>query len=174
MRTRHLENDTIINVAQLLKAPVGTERFFTVHLDRLTLDSDLEVRDVNASVRLLRTSSGILATGELHVSAHLTCVRCLTEFDSRYSETFEAEYWPTIDVLTGLPLPPPEDEDIFTIDQNHHLDLHELLRQFAILALPSYPVCGPQCPGPESLWRQEEEIVDARLAVLQALLDERS
>ncbi|MCX7623779.1 MAG: DUF177 domain-containing protein [Thermomicrobium sp.] len=174
MRVRHLENDTIINVAQLLKAPVGTERYFTVHLDRLALDSDLEGSDVDASVRLLRTSNGILATGELRVSAHLTCVRCLAEFDSRYSETFEAEYWPTVDVLTGLPLPEPEDEEIFTIDKNHHLDLHELLRQYAILALPTYPVCGPSCPGPESLWKPEEEVVDARLAALQALLDERA
>jgi len=174
MRVRHLENDTIVNVSQLLKAPVGSERFFTVHLDRLTLDSDLEVQDVDASVRLLRTSNGLLATGELRVTAHLTCVRCLTEFDGRYSETFEAEYWPTVDILTGLPLPPPEDEDIFTIDKNHHLDFHELFRQFAILAVPVYPVCGPTCPGPESLWQREEEAVDARLAVLQALLDERA
>ncbi len=174
MHVRHLENDTIINVAQLLKAPVGSERYFTVHLDRMTLDSDLEVSDVTASVRLLRTSNGILATGELRVTAHLTCVRCLTEFDGRYEETFEAEYWPTVDVLTGLPLPPPDDEDIFTIDKNHHLDLHELLRQFAILAIPVYPVCGPACPGPESLWQREEEVIDARLAVLQTLLDERA
>jgi hypothetical protein len=43
MRVRHLENDTVINVAQLLKAPVGTERYFTVHLDELVLDSDLAV-----------------------------------------------------------------------------------------------------------------------------------
>ncbi len=174
MRVRHLENDTIINVAQLLKAPVGTERYFTVHLDQLILDSDLAVRDVDAAVRLLRTSNGILATGDLRVTAHLTCVRCLTEFDGRFEETFEAEFWPTIDVLTGLPLPPPEDEDIFTIDKNHHLDLHELLRQFAVLAVPIYPVCGPQCPGPESLWQPPEEAVDARLAVLQTLLDERA
>jgi uncharacterized protein len=174
MRIRHLENDTIINVSQLLKAPVGTERYFTVHLDQLMLDSDLEARDLTASVRLLRTSNGILATGQLHVTAHQTCVRCLTEFDGRYSETFEAEFWPTVDILTGLPLPPPPDEDIFTIDKNHHLDLQEMLRQYAILAIPLYPVCGPQCPGPESLWQREEEVIDARLAVLQSLLDERA
>lgn len=174
MRIRHLENDTIINVAQLLKAEVGAERFFTVHLDDITLDDDLIGKDLNASVRLLRTSNGILAAGELHVTAHLTCVRCLMEFDGRYSETFEAEYWPSVDIFTGLPLPPPPDEDIFTIDKNHHLDLHELLRQIAILAIPVYPVCGPTCPGPESLWQPEEEVIDARLAVLQTLLDERS
>lgn len=174
MRTRHLQNDTIINVAQLLKAPVGTERYFTVHLDRITLDTDLEARDLDASVRLLRTSNGILAVGELRVTAHQTCVRCLTEFDGRYGETFEAEYWPTIDIFTGLPLPPPPDEDIFTIDKNHHLDLHELFRQIAILAIPLYPVCGPTCPGPESLWQPREEVIDARLAVLQSLLDEAS
>ncbi|MDW8060474.1 MAG: DUF177 domain-containing protein [Thermomicrobium sp.] len=173
MITRHLENDTILNVAQLLKAPVGTERFVTVHLDRLTLADDLEARDVDAALRLLRTSNGILVTGQLRLTAHLVCVRCLAEFDGRYEETVEAEYWPTIDIATGLPLPPPDDEDIFTIDQNHHLDLHELLRQFSILAIPPYPVCGPQCPGPESLWRPTEEVVDARLAILRTLLDER-
>jgi uncharacterized protein len=60
---------------------------------------------------------------------------------------FEEEYYPTIDVVTGLPVPVPEEEGIFTIGGDHVLDLSEAIRQYAIMALPMAPICRPDCAG---------------------------
>ncbi|GBD15956.1 hypothetical protein HRbin26_00851 [bacterium HR26] len=174
MIATHLHNDTVVNVAQLLKARVGAVRTVTVHLDDLALDQDLEARNLEAGLKFTRIASGILVSGEVTVTSPQVCARCLTEFEGTYVESFEAEYWPSVDVFTGLPLPEPTDDEIFVIDENHQLDLREILRQVAILAQPIRPVCGPDCPGFQSLLPDSEDIADARLAVLQALLDDRA
>ncbi|MBX6753937.1 YceD family protein [Thermorudis peleae] len=170
MQPQQLYNDTVLNVAQLLKARVGAERRIDVHLDALELDVDLPTQRVEAHLRLTRITSGILVTGDVQVTGHQVCARCLTEFDGTYTETVSAEFWPSIDVETGAPLPLPEDDETFIIDENHQLDLNELLRQVAILAQPLRPVCGPDCPGFESLLPPEAMPVDDRLAVLASLL----
>ena len=174
MITTHLHNDTVINVAQLLKARVGAMRAVTVHLDGLALDQDLEARTLEAGLKFTRIASGILVSGEVTVTSPQVCARCLTEFEATYAESFEAEYWPSIDVFTGVPLPEPSDDEIFVIDENHQLDLREILRQVAILAQPIRPVCGPDCPGFQTLLPESEESTDARFAVLQTLLEDRA
>lgn len=167
-----LVDDTVINVAQLLKQPVGAARVLDLGLHRLRLDEDLSARDVSGSVRLTRISTGILAEGRIEGLAELACVRCLTEFDQPFETEFDGEYQPSIDVRTGEPLPPPTDEEVFVIDNNHQLDLAELLRQVAIVALPMRPVCGDFCPGFEPEFPAGEELEDERLAVLRRLLDD--
>jgi len=59
----------------------------------------------------------------------------------------EEEFYPTMDVVTGVPLPQPEDADSFTVDEHHVLDLYEAVRQYALLALPMKPLCKQECPG---------------------------
>lgn len=167
-----LENDTVINVAQLLKQPVGAARTVEADLDSFRLDQDLWAHGVRARVRLTRIATGILAAGEVDGTARLECVRCLTEFDAPFSGTFDAEFRPTVEVRTGEPLPLPEDNEIFLIDNNHQLDLAEILRQVAILGLPMRPVCGDQCPGFEAEVGEGEQAGDDRLAVLRSLLEE--
>lgn len=167
-----LDNDTIVNVAQLLKQPVGAARTVDVHLDEFALDHDLTARDVNGAIRLTRIASGILAGGRLSGVAALECVRCLTEFDQPFISEFDAEFRPSVDVRTGEALSLPEDSELFVIDNNHQLDLGEVLRQTIILALPMRPVCGELCPGFLPEFPSEGEAVDERLAALRALLDE--
>jgi len=174
MSATHLHNDTVINVAQLLKARVGAERTITVQFDDFLVDDDLHARHLEAALRLTRIASGILVTGEVAITTPSVCVRCLSEFEGTYAERLQAEYWPSIDVYTGVPLPPPADDEIFVIDENHQLNLHEALREVAILAQPIKPVCGPDCPGFQALLPNTEETVDARLAVLGVLLDDRT
>ena len=41
----------------------------------------------------------------------------------------------------------PDDEDPFFIDDNHLLDVGELLREYALLALPMQPLCKRDCKG---------------------------
>jgi uncharacterized protein len=59
----------------------------------------------------------------------------------------EEEYYPTIDLDTGAPLPAPEEETPFLIDQHHILDLREAVRQQLVLAEPMKPLCRDGCAG---------------------------
>ena len=168
-----LVNDTVVNVAQLLKENVGATRIVEIHLDQFPLAEDARAHDVGAEVRLTRVVAGVLADGWVRGLAEIQCVRCLELFDAPFRGEFDAEYRPSIDVRSGLPLPRPADEETFVIDHNHELDLGEVLRQVAILALPMRPVCREDCPGvaPE-LAEAAEEAADDRLAVLRRLLED--
>ncbi len=140
----------IYNVAQLLKAPVGTS--LVVELDE---SEPLELEDesvrlvgpVTGKVRFRRTNQGILVDGRIEAPVELACVRCLEPFTSTVSFPLEEEFYPTVDVVTGIFLPETENEMIFPIDQNHQLDLREAIRQNLLLALPMQPLCKEDCAG---------------------------
>jgi uncharacterized protein len=173
---RALVNDSVLNVAQLLKENVGSTRRITVSLDALPLDERVTARDVEAQIKLTRISNGILATGKLSGHARIECVRCLEEFDTEYSGEIEAQFQPTVDILSGVSVGPADDGETFEIDEGHQLDLGELLRQVSILALPIRPVCGDDCPGFEPVHGEDDEPTgerrDERLAVLEKLLED--
>lgn len=167
-----LINDTVVNVAQLLKEPVGSTRVVDFHLDEFPLAPDITSHDVEGEARLTRVVTGILADGRVRGQARLECVRCLELYDEEFSTEFDGEFRPSVDVRSGLPLPLPEDEEIFVIDNNHELDLGELLRQVVIIALPMQPICGDDCPGIPLPEGGDEEPEDNRLSVLERLLQE--
>ncbi len=171
LHIRTLTNDTIVNVAQVLKEPVGSNRMVEVHLDHLALDELTTATDVIANVRLTRVVEGILADGRLSGKVEIECVRCLEFYVAEFDGDFEAEFRPSVDVRTGFPLYVPEFEDIFVIDNNHELNLDELLRQIAIISLPMQPLCREDCPGIEQVDDSEVDSTDERLAVLRDLLE---
>jgi len=179
LHVRTLDNDTVVNVAQLLKEPVGAARIVEVHLDRFELDVDLTATDLEANVRLTRVATGILAEGQLSGTVELECVRCLELYVQSFRGDIEGEFRPSIDVRTGIPLAPPPDNDIFVIDNNHELDLNELFRQVAVVSLPMRPVCREDCPGVVPVVEDEGDEADGdesdeRLAVLRKLLESGS
>ena len=98
-------------------------------------------------IGLLRTHRGILAKATLATETALTCSRCLTLFHCPLSLNIEEEYVPVLDIITGAPLPPPEDPGSFAIDGHHILDLTEAIRQYALLATPMKPLCREDCTG---------------------------
>ena len=174
LHVRTLTNDTLVNVAQLLKEPVGAARSLDVHLDRFELDAELTATDVVAAVRLTRIETGILAEGDISGVVELECVRCLERYPQAFRGDIEGEYRPSIDVRTGYPLELPDDSDIFMIDNNHELDLNELFRQVAVVSLPMQPLCSEDCPGIETEAvdaPENDDETDERLSVLSKLLE---
>jgi uncharacterized protein len=134
-----------INVAQLLKSPIGTTRDYEIDEQAMIGDG---VSAVRGSVNLLRTNRGILVTGKLKTDVDLTCARCLSRFRQPLTLDIEEEYFPTLDILTGAPVDVPEDEPgAFIIDRNNILDLEEAVRQYSTLAIPMKPLCREDCPG---------------------------
>jgi uncharacterized protein len=134
-----------INVSQLLKSTIGTIRTYEVD-DRVQIGDERPL--VQGTVTLLRTNRGILVTGRLRVSLQLTCSRCLNQFEHSVALKLEEEFFPTIDVLTGVAVGIPEDEPgAFTVDESNVLDLSEAIRQYAMMAVPMKPLCREDCPG---------------------------
>ena len=173
----------IFNVAQLLKANTGS----TLRVD-LDDEDSLDLADgeatlagpVTGSVRLHRTNQGIFADGTAAVPVELECTRCLTQFVTTIEVPLREQYYPTIDVNTGEPVSPPDDELAFPIDRNHQLDMREAIRQNLVVAIPMRTLCREDCAGlcPQcghdlnlGTCNCELEPADTRFAALKALLD---
>ena len=132
------------NVAQLLKAPVGSIR--TLPIDDTLEESGTEYL-VQGELTLIRTNNSILVDGRLETQTHITCSRCLKPFILKIPLKIQEEFFPTIDIITDMKLPEPEEPGSFTIDEHHILDLTEAIRQYIITAMPMKPLCREECAG---------------------------
>jgi uncharacterized protein len=171
----------LFNVAQLMKSAVGTSFVtdFQENEDEVTLDEDLTVVDpIEGHVRMRRTNQGLLVDGWVDLTLELTCTRCLKNFEQPMHISFEEQFYPTVDVLTGMPLPTFDQEEIFPIDDHHQLDLTEAVRQNTLTALPMVTICREDCKGLCSQCGQDFNLgpcdckpeVDSRLSILEQLL----
>jgi len=132
------------NVAQLLKAPVGSLRTFPI--DDVLEESGTEYH-VKGELTLIRSTNSILVQGRLFTQTEMNCGRCLKPFILKIPLKIEEEFFPTIDIITGMKLPPPDDPGSFTIDEHHILDLTEAIRQYIVTAMPMKPLCRQDCAG---------------------------
>jgi uncharacterized protein len=130
-----------INVAQLLKEPVGAKRNYEID----ELAGENSENHVKGNIDLIRTSRGILAAGKFTAGIKGSCSRCLGEVKKQISFIMEEEFFPVIDITSGTHLHPPPEE--FTIADNHILDLNEAIRQYIIMATPTRLLCRLDCPG---------------------------
>lgn len=135
-----------INVAQLLRAPIGSVRDYDIK-QVIDITGDDVNSLVQGQVRLMRTDRSILVKGTLNTGVELTCSRCLGQFKCPLVMNLEEEYYPTTDVVTGAPVSVPDEPVSFTIDEHHVLDLTEAVRQYALLAIPMKPLCKEDCAG---------------------------
>lgn len=161
------------NVSQLLKETVGATRQYEISEESLPLSEDLKATDINGHVKFIRLSKGaILATGSFSAKVVMPCSRCLQPADVTVSFDLEAEYQPSIDVVTGVSLEEPEDTDlVFTIDASHNLDLGEAVRQHILVNLPMQPLCRPDCAG---LCEQcGQELNEGKCSCSGPVMDER-
>lgn len=159
------------NVAQMLKQPIGATRVYELNEEIEGLDPELvPLSPLNGEVRLLRTHSGILASGDLSISLEVTCNRCLEPVEMPVSIHFEESFRPLTDVETGRFLMPQEfkgqqeelSDAALIIDDHHILDASEVIRQNIWLAMPMYPGCmfeDPEnCPNFAIRLQEIEEV----------------
>lgn len=155
------------NVAQLLKEPTGSTRRYELAEPLDQLDPELELLGpLVGMLTLLRTNSGVMASGEFSTAVRVTCNRCLEPIAREVRFTIEENFHPTTEVHTGRVLRPDEfegdadelEDDALVIDERHILHLGEVMRQNIWLALPMYPSCNWPGPGecPNLLARQQE------------------
>jgi uncharacterized protein len=136
----------IVNVSQLLKEPVGSTRTVTIEGEGYDAGAPLGVLTFTGHARLTRTPRSILVDGTFVTQAPAECSRCLEPAQVRLEITFAEEYFPSIDIHSGLPVPIPE-EDGYRISANHLLNLGDAARDYAVMAMPIAPLCRPDCLG---------------------------
>lgn len=189
------------NVAQLLMEPTGGVRRYQVCEDISAIDPDLEVLGLLVgAVQLMRTNSGILVTGELSTAVRSICNRCVEPIAVPLRFALTENFRPLTEVETGRYLRPEEyegdaddlEDEALIINEQHILDITEIVRQAIWLALPMYPGCNwegaGECPNLQAMLENigdvrllrddepvdandgaEEEMVDPRWAALLAL-----
>ncbi|MCL1886220.1 MAG: DUF177 domain-containing protein [Dehalococcoidia bacterium] len=134
-----------INVAQLLKGSIGTSK--VVPIDDCIDITGYGNGEVKGEVKLMRTNRSILVQGKMSTCVQVTCARCLEGYNCPLELNIEEEFFPSTDVSTGILLDEPEESDDFTIDEHLILDLGEVIRQYALLAIPMKPLCSADCQG---------------------------
>jgi len=133
----------LINVAQLLKEPVGSSQSHDISG---TIGEEVE-GFVEGKAKVIRISRGVLVQCKLTAEVKLICSRCLDTFLCPISFTAEEEFLPISDVSGDLAPSLLEQSEEFTINNKNILDLSELIRQYMLLNLPMKPLCRPDCPG---------------------------
>lgn len=172
----------IFNVAQLMKSPVGTSFEAFIHEDNVELDDLNVVGPITGHVRMRRTNQCLLIDGWVDLTIELECTRCLKQFEQPMHVPFEERFYPTVDVVTGVPLPLTDEDEIFLIDDHHQVDLTEAIRQNALIAIPMVTLCKEDCAGLCSQCGHDLNLgpcdcqpeVDERLSILKTLLQNGS
>lgn len=182
--------DLEFNVAQLMKEPVGAHRSYDFAEPALLLsepinedDAALEAHNIRGHVKFTKLNARLRVEGHVRAEVALRCSRCLEDFQSTVQAPLDELFLQTYDVTSGLPLQRAEGEedDEFTIDRNHLVDLSELVRQTLLVSLPLQPLCRAACAGlcPQCGKNLNEgpcdcptETLDPRLAALASLLDD--
>ena len=138
-----------VNVAQLLRAQVGTFRSYEFGEEEPDLSAELSLRSpIEGRVKLTHTPRGILAEVAYRVAVEQECGRCLEPVPTDLESQFSEEYLAVTNVATGQPLAGVVAEaDEQVIDQNHVLDLTDAIRQDILVQQPIQPLCRDNCAG---------------------------
>lgn len=167
------------NVAQLLREVVGARRDYDFAEEHLPLDDNLVLRAITGHVRFIRTTTGVFARIDVQGTVRLVCVRSLDEFDYAVDLQIEDELHSIVDVMTGMALQKPPEEDPFLLNELHMADIGEVIREYTLLALPINPVSDAYRDQPVRYTVQSEQFteedddepIDARLAALKGWAD---
>lgn len=136
--------DISVNVAQLLKEAVGSTRCYQLK----EVASPETAQRVDGEVRVIRSQRGILVEGEVMATVVTVCSRCLSPIELPLTfKMAEEELLPKTDVVSGLPLSFTDEAGTLFINEEHILNLGEMVRQCFILAMPMKPLCRPDCAG---------------------------
>lgn len=143
-----------LNVAQLLRDPLGASRTVEVAVDLYQLapelagaQDDLPEAYLAGTVGLMHINAGVLARGHLSAIATAACARCLEPVAAPLAFELEEVYAPTLDIVTGKSVTPEEEDQALWIDEHHILDLSEVLRQNTLIAMPLQVLCSQDCRG---------------------------
>lgn len=124
-----------VNIKDILAGEIGTSTNFEITGELPDLADVSLSEPLHGELRLIRTSSGVLASGQIKASISLQCHRCLTSFGSSQHPVFNGEF-----------AHKPEVEQ-WPIEADSSIDIGPLIRQEILLTIPIKQLCRPDCPG---------------------------
>jgi uncharacterized protein len=136
------------NVAGLLQDDVGAIRQYELDEPPYEIDPGVvTTAPLEGAVKLTRTNRGILADARFQTRIRQECSRCLEDVTTPVKARITEEYFPTVDLRTGVVVKKPEDEEGYMLTDAHELDLTEPIRQAVLLEQPMKPLCRADCRG---------------------------
>lgn len=126
------------NVGFIIHEEVGYNHDFPFEFEKVTLNGELELRNLEGNVNVGKTPQGLIAQGKFSAETTVTCARCLTDFVHEIEWEFTEMYAFDQRSVTESGLLLPEDAQ---------LDVEDLLREYALLEIPINPICKPDCLG---------------------------
>jgi uncharacterized protein len=134
----------LVNVAQLLKEPVGSTRIVKVNEYIYNIGNE-QKQSITGEILIIRIDRGILVEGTLSTTGKGNCARCLKPADYTCQFDIAEEFVPIIDINTQSTAEIKDGS--FIIDSRHNIDLSELLYQYATMAKPMKTLCKEDCEG---------------------------
>jgi uncharacterized protein len=125
------------NVGFIIHEEFGYNHDFPFEFEKLKLE-DLELRNFEGIANVGKTPQGLILQGDFSAETTLNCVRCLQDFDHGLDWSFTEMY--AFDTRS-------ETEEGLLIPDDAHLDIAEMLREYALLEVPISPICKPNCKG---------------------------
>jgi len=164
-------NPLLLNIGFIIHQTVGYVREFPFDFERIFLPPDTELLNLTGTVRVTRTTQGLLVQGDFQAEMKVECSRCLTEFLQPLQAEFTDLYAFTRNAVAESELILPE---------NGKIDLAPALRDEMLLSVPINPVCQPDCKGlcpicgenrNETDCQHDTQENDPRLDALRSLLE---
>lgn len=127
-----------LNVGFIVAEGPGFSRVTDLDIpERLRVADDLDVEQLQGTLRLTRTSEGILLQGVMNCTHFAECNRCLEEVEI----TFDFD----LEELFAIPL--HGEDSAFVVGEDGILDLAPLLREEIFLQTPNHILCKADCKG---------------------------
>lgn len=126
------------NVGFIIHEEIGYNHDFPFALDKVSLGEDFELRNFEGIANVGKTPQGLILQADFSAETTLNCVRCLMDFDHELDWSFTELY--AFDKRS-------ETESGLILPEDAHLDITELLREYALLEIPINPLCKPDCKG---------------------------
>ncbi|MEK6751020.1 MAG: DUF177 domain-containing protein [Chloroflexota bacterium] len=126
------------NVGFVIHEEIGYNHDFPFEFEKIILGDDFELRHFEGIANVGKTPQGLILQGDFSAETTLNCVRCLTDFDHELDWSFTELY--AFDQRS-------ETEEGLLIPDDAHLDIAEMLREYALLEVPINPICKPGCRG---------------------------
>lgn len=132
------KNPFRINIGFIIHEEIGNNYDFPFEFAKITLGDDLELRAFEGIANVGKTPQGLVVQADFSAETTINCVRCLTEFNHELDWSFTELY--AFDKRS-------ETESGLILPEDAHIELAELLREYAVLEIPISPICKEDCQG---------------------------
>ncbi len=127
-----------INVGFIIGGQIGVARDFDFAYPQLALSPDLTIQELDGVATVSRNPQGLLVQANFQARLQAVCSRCLEPFILPIQ-------WQFIETYVFPQKRKTEDELLVPMDG--YIDLGEHVHDYALLAIPSRPLCSPTCKG---------------------------